>query len=152
MYSEALSWVVCYDFESLIERRRENESRVHVDLTDRFRERLLQILKIAEKGSKVQAFIALFEQIGHSEIQETISPEAGQPTDVIRFVRTTNNSAPDKMLLNADTPLTLSYVEYMVKFEQGDESKTNLDMWIRRYKNWFKRFSMRSKPKVFFGN
>jgi len=106
------------DFESLIERRRESGPRVHVDLTERFRERLLQILATIDAESKAATFARLFERLGYSEVQESIYPEADHSADIVDFVGRKTSEAEGRTILNADTELVLSFVEYLLKIYQ----------------------------------
>ena len=111
------------DFESLIERRTEDESRVHTDLTDRFRERLLHILAAIEPDYKKETFNTLFERRGYTEIQEAIYPEADSWDEVLQLVGRMLDQAESRIVLSADTILTLSYVEYVLKYKDDRYSK-----------------------------
>lgn len=111
------------DFESLIERRTEDESRIHTDLTDRFRERLLHILTAVEPDHKKETFNILFERRGYTEIQEAIYPEADSWDEVIQLVDRMLDQAESRIVLNADTILTLSYIEYVLKFKDSQYSR-----------------------------
>lgn len=108
------------DFESLIERRRKGESRIHVDLTDRFRERLLHILTSITGESKVNAYTTLFERLGYSEVQEEIFPTADDPMEVVQFVQRKDSNAETNTILEASTEFTLSYVECVLRQEWSD--------------------------------
>lgn len=107
------------DFESLIERRREDESRVHVDLTGRFRERLLQILAPIASYYKKNTFDKLFKRLGYTKVQEAIYPSA-EPTEVINLVGKNIGEAESKIVYEGDTVLTLSYVEHMLNISWED--------------------------------
>lgn len=81
-------------FWSLFTRQREQESRVHTELTQRSRERLASITHLSDEISKA-AFRRLQDEVGFSEINEV-----SYDKDHVKFI------------LNADTVLALSYVEH----------------------------------------
>ena len=105
------------DFESLIERRKGDESRVHVDLTDRFRERSLQIVSPIDESIKERTFKRMFERLGYKTIQESIAPNANNSIYVTEFVKREVSNAEKRMILESDTILTLSYIEYLLKYK-----------------------------------
>jgi hypothetical protein len=117
MHLRSIQSVMSDEFESLIERRRESGPRVHTDLTDRFRERLLQIITPIDSNSRGEAFNRLFQRLGYSEIQNQIHPSADHSMDVVNFVGRNLETAEARIILDADMDLTVSYVEYLIKYE-----------------------------------
>lgn len=91
-------------FRSLVERKREPESRVHKELTEKSRERLATITGFAKSTHKQQAFADLANRVGPSEIEQYIS------VDVYRSADT----AHTEFLLEAETLLALSYLEFLM--------------------------------------
>lgn len=84
-------------FRSLVSREREFESRVHSELTPKSRERLASITNIHSRWSS-KAFQELADEIGFSEIKEVSS-----------------NQNHTEFVLEADSVLALSYIEYYVR-------------------------------------
>ena len=123
------------DFESLIERRRKDESRVHTDLTEPFKERVMQILEPVGYTNQRDAFYVLFEKIGYSPLRDAICPNNEDPRDVLDAVHGSGTRAQNRLIRQGDTVLILSYLERLLRevwHERDSELAEQIALKIQR--------------------
>ena len=134
------------DFESLIERRRENESRIHVDLTDSFRERVTQILEPVGYTNQRDAFYNMFEKVGYSPLKDAISPSSSRSRDVLDVVHQSGTKAQNRLIFQGECIFVLSYLEWLLKEIHHERNAEMAERIVA------KKFNTHLNPKVSFGN
>ena len=102
-------------FESLAERRRGDKSRVHIDLTNGFRERTTQVLEPIGFTTQRDAFYELFERIGYSPLNNAICPDSTNPRCAYERVNQSGTKAQNKLVFEGDTVVVLSYLEWVMR-------------------------------------
>lgn len=99
------------EFESLYDRRRDDEPRVNNDLTHRCRERLAFQTYGNGLRNHHEAFQGLVARRGFSELTEELELDT-DPTEIVDWFGEDFQEAHNHVLLTADTITVLSYLEY----------------------------------------